>query len=266
MTPEPADLPMVRAGLPMVLADNVHKAFGHLEVLKGIDFQVNAGEVSVIIGPSGSGKSTFLRCINHLEKINAGRIWVGGDLIGYRQRGDKLHEMSDKDVAAQRRSIGMVFQRFNLFPHMTAMGNVMEAPLRVGGKSRAEARDSAVALLERVGLGDKKENYPSQLSGGQQQRVAIARALAMQPKLMLFDEPTSALDPELVGEVLDVMKDLARDGMTMIVVTHEIGFAREVGDNLTFMDDGVVVESGIPREIIANPQHLRTKSFLSKVL
>jgi len=251
---------------PLVSLKDVHKTFGAFTVLKGISMEVMKGEVICIIGPSGSGKSTFLRCINHLEKINAGRIWVGGDLIGYRQRGDKLHEMSDKDVAAQRRSIGMVFQRFNLFPHMTAMGNVMDAPQRVGGKSRSEARGSAVALLERVGLGDKKENYPSQLSGGQQQRVAIARALAMQPKLMLFDEPTSALDPELVGEVLDVMKDLAREGMTMIVVTHEIGFAREVGDNLTFMDDGVVVESGLPREIIANPQHVRTQSFLSKVL
>jgi polar amino acid transport system ATP-binding protein len=250
----------------MVLADNVHKSYGHLEVLKGIDFTVKPREVSVIVGPSGSGKSTFLRCINHLEKINAGRIWVDGDLIGYRQRGDRLHEMKDKDVAAQRRSIGMVFQRFNLFPHMTALANVMEAPQRVRGVSKTEARERAGRLLDRVGLADKVDNYPSQLSGGQQQRVAIARALAMEPKLMLFDEPTSALDPELVGEVLDVMKDLAREGMTMIVVTHEIGFAREVGDNLTFMDDGVVVESGIPRDLISNPQHQRTQAFLSKVL
>jgi len=250
----------------MVVADNVHKSFGSLEVLKGIDFQVGRGEVSVVIGPSGSGKSTLLRCVNHLEKINAGRIWVDGDLIGYRQRGEKLHEMRDKDISAQRRSIGMVFQRFNLFPHMTALQNVMEAPMRVAGKSRREARDNATAMLARVGLADKTSTYPGQLSGGQQQRVAIARALAMEPKLMLFDEPTSALDPELVGEVLDVMKDLAREGMTMIVVTHEIGFAREVGDNLTFMDGGVVVESGTPRDVIANPQHSRTRSFLAKVL
>jgi polar amino acid transport system ATP-binding protein len=250
----------------MVRAESVHKAFGHLEVLKGIDFDVRPGEVSVVVGPSGSGKSTFLRCINHLEKINAGRIWVAGDLIGYRQRGDRLHEMHDKDIATQRRLVGMVFQRFNLFPHMTALGNVVEAPQCVKRKSRSAARERAAALLDRVGIGDKMDNYPSQLSGGQQQRVAIARALAMDPKLMLFDEPTSALDPELVGEVLDVMKDLARDGMTMIVVTHEIGFAREVGDKLTFMDDGVVVEAGPPRDVIANPQHERTKAFLSKVL
>jgi polar amino acid transport system ATP-binding protein len=222
--------------------------------------------VSVVIGPSGSGKSTFLRCVNHLEKINAGRIWVDGDLIGYRERGGKLHEMREREVAAQRRSIGMVFQRFNLFPHMTAVGNVMEGPCRVRRESKATARDRTVELLRRVGLGDKLDVYPSQLSGGQQQRVAIARALAMEPKLMLFDEPTSALDPELVGEVLDVMKDLARDGMTMIVVTHEIGFAREVGDSLIFMDDGVVVESGAPREMIADPRHERTRSFLAKVL
>jgi polar amino acid transport system ATP-binding protein len=250
----------------MVFADNVHKSFGHLEVLKGIDFEVAPGEVSVIIGPSGSGKSTFLRCINHLEKINAGRIYVDGELIGYRQRGDKLHEMHDKDIAAQRRSIGMVFQRFNLFPHMTALQNVVEAPMRAGRMSKTDSIAKASTLLRRVGLGDKFGTYPGQLSGGQQQRVAIARALAMEPKLMLFDEPTSALDPELVGEVLDVMRDLAREGMTMIVVTHEIGFAREVGDNLTFMDGGVVVESGPPREIIANPQHQRTRSFLAKVL
>jgi polar amino acid transport system ATP-binding protein len=250
----------------MVRAEKVHKSFGHLEVLKGIDLVVRSGEVSVVIGPSGSGKSTFLRCINHLEKINAGRIWVDGDLIGYRQRGDKLHEMREKEVAAQRRSIGMVFQRFNLFPHMTALGNVMEAPYRVKHEPKSEVRERAVTLLRRVGLDDKIDNYPGQLSGGQQQRVAIARALAMQPKLMLFDEPTSALDPELVGEVLDAMKDLARDGMTMIVVTHEIGFAREVGDSLIFMDGGVVVEAGAPREVIARPQHERTQAFLAKVL
>jgi len=250
----------------MVKAENVHKNFGRLEVLKGIDLEVQQGEVSCVIGPSGSGKSTFLRCINHLEKVNGGRIWVDGNLIGYRERGGKLHEMRDKEVAAQRRDIGMVFQRFNLFPHMTALENVMEAPLRVRGESKAEVRRRACELLERVGLGAKRDTYPGQCSGGQQQRIAIARALAMRPKLMLFDEPTSALDPELVGEVLDVMKDLARDGMTMIVVTHEIGFAREVGDSLIFMDGGVVVEAGAPRDVIANPQHDRTKAFLAKVL
>jgi polar amino acid transport system ATP-binding protein len=250
----------------MVRAENVHKSFGRLEVLRGIDLDVGTGEVAVVIGPSGSGKSTFLRCINHLEKINAGRIWVDGDLIGYRERGGKLHELKDREVAAQRRGIGMVFQRFNLFPHMTTMDNVMEAPLRVKGESKGQCRERAIALLRRVGLADKVDAYPAQLSGGQQQRVAIARALAMQPKLMLFDEPTSALDPELVGEVLDVIKDLARDGMTMIVVTHEMGFAREVGDKLIFMDDGAVVEAGPPREVLANPQHQRTRSFLAKVL
>jgi polar amino acid transport system ATP-binding protein len=250
----------------MVRAEQVHKSFGHLEVLKGIDLVVRNGEVAVVIGPSGSGKSTFLRCINHLEKINAGRIWVDGDLIGYRERGGRLHEMREKEVAAQRRSIGMVFQRFNLFPHMTVLENIQEAPCRVQRISKSQSRDRAAALLERVGLADKVNAYPGQLSGGQQQRVAIARALAMQPKLMLFDEPTSALDPELVGEVLDVMKDLARSGMTMIVVTHEIGFAREVGDTLIFMDDGVVVEAGDPREVISNPRHTRTQGFLAKVL
>jgi polar amino acid transport system ATP-binding protein len=251
---------------PMVEAEQVHKSFGPLEVLKGVDLVVQPGEVCCVLGPSGSGKSTFLRCINHLEKINAGRIRVDGELIGYREQGGKLHELRDREVSAQRRSIGMVFQRFNLFPHMTALGNVMEAPLQVREESRAVVRERAAALLERVGLGDKLGTYPAYLSGGQQQRVAIARALAMQPKLMLFDEPTSALDPELVGEVLDVMQGLARDGMTMIVVTHEIGFAREVGDSLIFMDDGVVVESGPPREVIANPQQDRTRAFLSKVL
>ncbi|MEV0732100.1 amino acid ABC transporter ATP-binding protein [Polymorphospora sp. NPDC050346] len=250
----------------MVRAEQVHKSFGSLEVLRGIDLTVRTGEVSCVLGPSGSGKSTFLRCVNHLEKINAGRIWVDGELIGYRERGGKLHELRSREVAAQRRDIGMVFQRFNLFPHMTVLANVMEAPLRVRGESKAEGRERAEALLARVGLADKSASYPGQLSGGQQQRVAIARALAMRPKLMLFDEPTSALDPELVGEVLDVMKDLARDGMTMIVVTHEIGFAREVGDSLVFMDGGVVVESGVPREVIANPRHDRTKAFLAKVL
>jgi polar amino acid transport system ATP-binding protein len=250
----------------MVRADNVHKSFGSLEVLRGIDLTVAAGEVCCVLGPSGSGKSTLLRCINHLEKINAGRIFVDGRLVGYREKGGKLHEMREREVATQRRSIGMVFQRFNLFPHMTVLDNVMEAPCRVRREPKGQVRARALTLLERVGLADKVSSYPSQLSGGQQQRVAIARALAMEPKLMLFDEPTSALDPELVGEVLDVMKDLASDGMTMVVVTHEIGFAREVGDSLVFMDGGVVVESGPPREVLANPRQERTRAFLSKVL
>ncbi|RMB87456.1 amino acid ABC transporter ATP-binding protein [Streptomyces shenzhenensis] len=254
------------AGGPMVRAEGVHKSFGLSHILKGIDLEVNPREVFCIIGPSGSGKSTFLRCINHLEKISAGRLYVEGDLVGYRQRGDKLYELKEREVAAQRRDIGMVFQRFNLFPHMTALENIMEAPVQVKRESKAVARERAQRLLDRVGLGDRTGHYPAQLSGGQQQRVAIARALAMEPKLMLFDEPTSALDPELVGEVLDVMRDLAEDGMTMIVVTHEMGFAREVGDSLVFMDDGVVVESGHPREVLTNPQHERTRSFLSKVL
>ncbi|MET9169192.1 amino acid ABC transporter ATP-binding protein, partial [Streptomyces cellulosae] len=234
----------------MVKAEGVHKSFGGVQVLKGIDLEVKKGEVFCLIGPSGSGKSTFLRCINHLEKINAGRLYVDGELVGYRQKGDKLYELKDSEVAQQRRDIGMVFQRFNLFPHMTAVENVMEAPVQVKGLNRSAARQRALELLDRVGLGDKAGNYPSQLSGGQQQRVAIARALAMDPKLMLFDEPTSALDPELVGDVLDVMRDLAESGMTMIVVTHEMGFAREVGDSLVFMDGGVVVESGHPRDVL----------------
>ncbi|MFJ9178296.1 amino acid ABC transporter ATP-binding protein [Streptomyces sp. NPDC102360] len=250
----------------MVKAEQVHKSFGHVNVLKGIDLEVKQGEVFCLIGPSGSGKSTFLRCINHLEKVNAGRLYVDGHLVGYRQQGDKLYELRDREVALQRRDIGMVFQRFNLFPHMTALENVMEAPVQVKKQSRSEARTRAQELLDRVGLSDKSASYPSQLSGGQQQRVAIARALAMEPKLMLFDEPTSALDPELVGEVLDVMRDLAESGMTMVVVTHEMGFAREVGDSLVFMDDGIVVESGDPREVLTNPQQERTQSFLSKVL
>ncbi|AJT64446.3 Glutamine transport ATP-binding protein GlnQ [Streptomyces lydicus] len=254
------------SGGPMVKAEGVHKSYGAAHILKGIDLEVQPREVFCLIGPSGSGKSTFLRCINHLEKINAGRLSVDGELVGYREHKGKLYELRDKEVAARRRDIGMVFQRFNLFPHMTAIENVMEAPVQVKGESKASARERAAKLLDRVGLADKAGNYPSQLSGGQQQRVAIARALAMEPKLMLFDEPTSALDPELVGDVLDVMKDLAADGMTMIVVTHEMGFAREVGDSLVFMDNGVVVESGHPREVLGNPQHERTKSFLSKVL
>jgi len=250
----------------MVSAEGVRKSFGRLEVLKGIDLQVRRGQVACLLGPSGSGKSTFLRCINHLEKVDGGRLSVDGDLVGYQQAGGKLHELKDKETARARAQIGMVFQRFNLFPHMTALGNVIEAPVRVKGESRSEALDCGRALLDRVGLADKRDAYPSQLSGGQQQRVAIARALAMQPKLMLFDEPTSALDPELVGEVLDVMRGLAQDGMTMIVVTHETGFAREVGDSVVFMDAGVVVEQGEPEQVLNRPREARTKEFLGKVL
>jgi polar amino acid transport system ATP-binding protein len=251
---------------PMVEAVEVHKSFGHVEVLRGIDLTVMPGEVACVIGPSGSGKSTFLRCINHLERIDAGAMRVDGELIGYREAGGKLHELRESEVARQRRDIGMVFQRFNLFPHKTAAENVMEAPRTVRREPRNEARKRAMTVLDRVGLSDKYDSFPAQLSGGQQQRVAIARALAMQPRLMLFDEPTSALDPELVGEVLDVMRGLARDGMTMVVVTHEMGFAREVGDTLVFMDEGRIVEAGDPREVLGNPQHERTKAFLSKVL
>ncbi len=251
---------------PMVKAEAVNKRFGRLEVLKGIDLQVGRGEVMCLLGPSGSGKSTFLRCINHLEKINSGRLWVDGELVGYRQGGDKLYELHERDVCAKRAEIGMVFQHFNLFPHMTALENVTLSPIRVGKVGRDEARQRGRELLSRVGLGDKVDAYPVALSGGQQQRVAIARALGMQPKLMLFDEPTSALDPELVGDVLDAMRQLAKDGMTMIVVTHEMGFAREVADNVVFMDDGVVVETGRPSEVIQAPKHERTKAFLSKVL
>ena len=250
----------------MVKAEAVHKRFGSLEVLKGIDMEVLPGQVVVLLGASGSGKSTFLRCINHLEKINAGRLWVDGRLVGYREKGDKLYELRDREVAAQRQDIGMVFQRFNLFPHMTALENVMEAPTQVKGVGKDAARQRGIELLERVGLGNRVHNYPNQLSGGQQQRVAIARALAMEPKLMLFDEPTSALDPELVGEVLDVMRELAQSGMTMVVVTHEMGFAREVGDTLVFMDDGVVVEAGDPKQMLTDPQTERCRGFLSKVL
>ncbi len=260
------DLPQAPGEDVMVLAEDVHKSFGRLEVLRGIDLQVRRGEVMCVVGPSGSGKSTFLRCINHLEKINAGRLWVNGRLMGYRQHRGRLHELRDSQVAAQRRDIGMVFQAFNLFPHMSVLGNVVEAPLRVKREPRGRARETAMELLDKVGLADKAAAFPRQLSGGQQQRVAIARALAMRPRLMLFDEPTSALDPELVGEVLDVMKDLAREGMTMVVVTHEMGFAREVGDSLVFMDGGVVVESGDPRAVLSDPQHERTQAFLSKVL
>jgi polar amino acid transport system ATP-binding protein len=250
----------------MVKAESVTKRFGRLEVLKGISLEVQPKEVMCLLGPSGSGKSTFLRCINHLEKIDAGLLYVDGELVGYREEGDKIHELRDREVARKRSEIGMVFQRFNLFPHMTALENVIEAPVEVKGMDKREAREAGRELLGRVGLADKVDVYPAQLSGGQQQRVAIARALAMRPKLMLFDEPTSALDPELVGDVLDAMRLLAEEGMTMIVVTHEVGFAREVGDTAVFMDEGVVVETGKPREVFANPRHERTKAFLSKVL
>jgi polar amino acid transport system ATP-binding protein len=251
---------------PMVLAEAVHKRYGRLEVLKGVSLAVAPGEVTCLIGPSGSGKSTFLRCVNHLEKINAGRLWVDGELVGYRQGGEKLYELRESEVARKRAEIGMVFQHFNLFGHMTALQNVVEAPIRVKKVGRDEARSRARELLGRVGLGDKVDSYPSQLSGGQQQRVAIARALAMEPKLMLFDEPTSALDPELVGDVLAVMRELAASGMTMLVVTHEMGFAREVADRVAFMDGGVIVEAGPPADLLAAPREARTKAFLDKVL
>ncbi|MEU0529378.1 amino acid ABC transporter ATP-binding protein [Amycolatopsis tolypomycina] len=251
---------------PVVSAQRIWKSFGSVDVLKGINLEVQEREVLCLIGPSGSGKSTLLRCINHLEKIDAGRLYVDGTLVGYKQRGDKLHELREKEVAFQRKDIGMVFQRFNLFPHMTALENVMEAPVQVRREPKAQVRQRALELLERVGLADKAKNYPAQLSGGQQQRVAIARALAMQPKLMLFDEPTSALDPELVGDVLGVMKQLAKDGMTMVVVTHEMQFAREVADKVLFMDGGVVVEEGPPERVIGSPREDRTKEFLARVL
>jgi polar amino acid transport system ATP-binding protein len=252
--------------VPMVLAEKVSKNFGTNRVLRGISLEVARGQVLCIVGPSGSGKSTFLRCINHLERVDAGRLSIDGELVGYRQKGGKLYEQKLSEAALQRREIGTVFQRFNLFPHLTAMENITLAPIRVKGLSKAKATARANELLARVGLADKGDAYPAHLSGGQQQRVAIARALAMDPKLMLFDEPTSALDPELVGEVLEVMKELAKSGMTMVVVTHEMGFAREVADTLVFMDEGVVVEAGPPRQVLSNPQHGRTKEFLSKVL
>ncbi|MGV8885365.1 MAG: amino acid ABC transporter ATP-binding protein [Microbacteriaceae bacterium] len=250
----------------MVKADKVSKSFGSNQVLKSITLEVARGEVLCLVGPSGSGKSTFLRCINHLERVDAGRLSVDGVLVGYEERGSALYELKPSVAAKQRQDIGMVFQRFNLFPHMTALENIIEAPTLVKKKSKSEALTRGRELLDRVGLADKADAYPAHLSGGQQQRVAIARALAMDPKLMLFDEPTSALDPELVGEVLDVMKGLAQSGMTMIVVTHEMGFAREVADSLVFMDGGVVVESGDPTEVLTNPQQKRTQEFLSKVL
>ncbi|MEU6657926.1 amino acid ABC transporter ATP-binding protein [Streptomyces sp. NPDC046821] len=251
---------------PVVRAEAVHKYFGDNHVLKGIDLDVRPGEVLCLLGPSGSGKSTFLRCINHLETIHSGRIWLGEETIGYRLHRGKLVERSEREIVRQRRSMGMVFQRFNLFPHRTALQNVIEGPVQVKGENPKSAREHGTSLLERVGLGDKLDAYPRQLSGGQQQRVAIARALAMEPQLMLFDEPTSALDPELVGEVLNVMKDLAETGLTMIVVTHEIGFAREVADRVAFMDGGRILEIGTPAEILDAPQHERTKTFLSRVL
>ncbi|MDO5683836.1 MAG: amino acid ABC transporter ATP-binding protein [Propionibacteriaceae bacterium] len=244
---------------------NATKAFGPNEVLKGIDLEVQRGEVVCLLGPSGSGKTTLLRLINQMEVLTGGRIWVDGELIGIEERRGRLHRRTAKDIARQRSEIGMVFQRFNLFPHMTALGNVMEAPVQVKKVPRAQAKARALALLEQVGLADRVAYYPAQLSGGQQQRVAIARALAMEPQLMLFDEPTSALDPELVGEVLGVMQRLARDGMTMIVVTHEMGFAREVADRVIFMDDGVVVEQGSPNDVLLNPRQERTKAFLTRV-
>lgn len=251
--------------MPLVVGRQIEKRFGTLEVLSGIDFHVDPGEVLCIVGPSGSGKSTLLRCINHLERIDGGLLEVDGHFIGYRRDGARLHELSKKATAKQRSGIGMVFQRFNLFPHMTALENVMLGPRSVQGVNAKECRTLAKGLLDRVGLGDKLDAYPAHLSGGQQQRVAIARALALKPQLMLFDEPTSALDPELVGEVLEVMQDLARSGMTMVVVTHEMGFARNVSDRVIFMDGGHVVEQGIPDDVLGNPQHERTKAFLKAV-
>lgn len=249
----------------MVLAEDVTKNFGKLEVLKGIDLEVRRGEVVCLIGPSGSGKSTFLRCINNLETITAGWLSVDGDLVGYRQEGNHLIELREREAASRRAQIGMVFQHFNLFAHKTAIRNVMEGPVAVRGMNAAAARKLAAGLLDKVGLKDKADSYPSQLSGGQQQRVAIARAMAMEPKLLLFDEPTSALDPELVGEVLEVMRDLARNGMTMVVVTHEMNFARDVADKIVFMDGGRVVETGAPRHLLASPQSSRLRDFLANV-
>ena len=250
----------------LVRLRGVRKRFGTLEVLKGIDMDVRAGEVTCLLGPSGSGKSTLLRCINHLETINGGSVTVDGELVGYREKRGELHELHPREVAKQRRKIGMVFQRFNLFPHMTALENIMEAPVGVAKRQKSQVRQEAYRLLEQVGLTEWAGHYPAQLSGGQQQRIAIARALAMQPKIMLFDEPTSALDPELVGDVLGVMRDLARAGTTMVVVTHEIGFARSAADTVVFMDDGVVVESGAPDDVFDRPSHERTRGFLESVL
>ncbi|GAA1762174.1 amino acid ABC transporter ATP-binding protein [Nonomuraea bangladeshensis] len=252
--------------MSMVRIQSVRKRYGSLEVLKGVSLDVPEGGVVCVVGPSGSGKSTLLRCVNRLETIDSGRIWVDGRLIGFREHGDRLHLLRPDELCEQRQKIGMVFQRFHLFPHMTALQNVMEGPRTVLRASRAAAARQAGELLERVGLADRAHHYPAQLSGGQQQRVAIARSLAMNPKVMLFDEPTSALDPELVQEVLAVMRDLAASGMTMIVVTHEMGFAREAGDHLVFIDDGVIVEEGPPREVLSRPRHERTRAFLGQVL
>ncbi|WP_184696164.1 amino acid ABC transporter ATP-binding protein [Saccharothrix tamanrassetensis] len=250
----------------MVDLRGIHKSFGTNEVLRGVDLEVRAGEVVVILGPSGSGKSTLLRTINHLEKVDRGYVSIDGDLVGYRRVGDKLHELREREVLKQRTHIGFVFQNFNLFPRLTVLENVVEAPISARRKAAPVARAEGRALLARVGLADKEDAYPRHLSGGQQQRVAIARALALEPKVLLFDEPTSALDPELVGEVLDVVKDLARSGTTMVVVTHEVGFAREVADTVVFMDGGLVVEQGPPGQVLDDPQHPRTRAFLSKVL
>ena len=250
----------------MVDIRSVHKSFGPLEVLKGIDLTVRTGEVTVVLGPSGSGKSTLLRTVNHLEKVDRGTISVDGALVGYRRTGDRLRELPEREVLKQRTRIGFVFQNFHLFPHLTVLENITEAPVSALGRPRREAVEAARRLLERVGLVDRASAYPRHLSGGQQQRVAIARALALRPRLLLFDEPTSALDPELVGEVLDVIKGLARQGTTMIVVTHEIGFAREVADTVVFMDDGRIVEQGPPGDVLDRPRHERTRAFLSKVL
>ena len=251
---------------PALRVEGLRKSYGQVEVLKGLDMQVKPGEVACLVGPSGSGKSTFLRCINHLEKINSGRLYVHGELVGYKEKKGRLYELTDREVCRKRAEIGMVFQNFNLFQHMSVLENIIEAPTRVLKISKEEAIIHARELLELVGLSGREESLPKQLSGGQQQRVAISRALAMRPKLMLFDEPTSALDPELVGEVLAAMQDLANSGMTMIVVTHEMGFARKVADTVTFMDAGLIVESGAPDEVLDNPVHERTKSFFSKVL
>lgn len=250
----------------MVVARNVDKYFGSLRALKDVSLDIATGEVVCVIGPSGSGKSTFLRCINQLEKIDGGALWVDGELVGYRREGDALYELTDTEMSRQRLASGMVFQRFNLFGHLTALQNIIEGPVTVQGRRKAEAVEEGMALLERVGLTDKRDAYPIEMSGGQQQRIAIARALAMKPKLMLFDEPTSALDPELVGEVLAVMRNLATSGMTMVVVTHELGFAREVGNRVVFMDHGAIEEVGVPSEILVRPQHKRTQDFIAAVL
>lgn len=251
---------------PLLKAVGIRKSFGHTEVLRGIDLEVHRGQVVCLLGPSGAGKSTFLRCLNHLETIDAGQVWVDGKPIGFELRGGKLHELREREVAKQRRDIGMVFQRFNLFGHRTALENITEGPIRVLGVAGDVARKDGLALLDRVGLADRGDAYPAQLSGGQQQRVAIARSLAMKPKLMLFDEPTSALDPELVGEVLSVMNSLAQEGMTMVVVTHEISFAAEAADEIVFMADGSIVETGPPERVLKNPEHERTRQFLARVL